>query len=391
MKIRSDRRFAVERVSRQHLDLAYVRAGQRGATPLLMIPGGPGLGSVLPYRHLRRMAAQRGFDVIMVEHRGVGFSRRDRTDEDLQLEHLTITEVVEDLVAVLDACAIDRALVYGTSYGGYLAQVLGATHPERVSAMVLDSTYASVDDFDVSRVYLRRLLWDGDDPSSEGAAAALRALVEAGKVTDDQAAIVVPLVYELGGIPLLTRMLMAVNAGRRWQWDRLAAMVGAELTRVRAYVMEFDLAGVINFRESYAQKPDGHPLDPALLYASVADRYPSFEGEPMNVPAALPNFTWPVAVVSGARDIRCARPVAERIRDLTPHGLLVPFDGMAHSIMDSHPTAALEISRSVARGDLHLLPAQTGRLAALRGGGRSALFARMLNLSLMGTRRATRE
>ncbi|MEU6717502.1 alpha/beta hydrolase [Nonomuraea sp. NPDC046802] len=390
MKIRSDRRFGVERVSRQHLDLAYVRAGRRGATPLLMIPGGPGLGSVLPYRRLRRMAAQRGFDVIMVEHRGVGFSRRDRTGKDLQREHLTITEAVEDLVAVIDACAIDRVVVYGTSYGGYLAQVLGATHPERVSAMVLDSTYASVDDFDVNRAYLRRLLWDGDDPSSQGVAAALRALVEARKVTDEQAAIVAPLVYELGGIPLLTRMLMAVNTGRRRQWERLAAMVRAELTQVRAHVMEFDLAGVINFRECYAQKPDGRPLDPALLYASVADRYPSFKGEPMDVPAALPNFTWPVAVVSGARDLRSVRPVAERIRDLTPHGVLVPFDGMAHSIMDSHPAAALAISRSVARGDLHLLPAQTGRLAALRGAGPATFAATLLNLSLSGTRKATR-
>ncbi len=30
-------------------DLAYVRSGPRGATPVVVIPGGPGLASVLPY------------------------------------------------------------------------------------------------------------------------------------------------------------------------------------------------------------------------------------------------------------------------------------------------------------------------------------------------------
>ncbi|GAA0936323.1 alpha/beta hydrolase [Nonomuraea longicatena] len=390
MKIRSDRRFGVRRVPRDDLDLAYVREGRTGATPLLAIPGGPGMGSVLPYRRLRRMAARRGFDVVMVEHRGVGFSRRDRLGADLPQERLTVSAAVEDLVAVLDACAIDRAVVYGTSYGGYLAQMLGATHPERVSAMVLDSTYASVGDFDRNRDHMRRLLWEGDDPGSQGVAAALRALVAAGKVTDEQVAIVVPLAYELGGVPLLTRLLAAVDGGRRRLWDRLAAMVEAELSGVRPYVLEFDLAGAINFREAYAQRPDGLPLDPALPYARVAARFPAFAGEPADLPAALPNFTWPVAVVSGARDLRSVRAVAERIRDLTPHGVLVPFDGMAHSLLDFHPAAALVVSRYTARGDLELLPALTGRLEALPGGRRAALVAALLRLSLTGSRRSSR-
>ncbi|MFI7442758.1 alpha/beta fold hydrolase [Nonomuraea indica] len=385
MKIRSDRRHGVARVPRGNLDLAYVRAGRRGATPLLVIPGGPGMGSILPYRRLRRMAAGQGFDVIMVEHRGVGLSRRDRAGVDLRWDDLTATAAVEDLVAVLDACAVDRAVVYGTSYGGYLAQMLGAAHPQRVAAMVLDSTYASVDDFDLCRAYLRRLLWDGDDPAARGVAAALRALAEAEKVTDEEAAVVVPLVYELGGVPLLSKLLMAVGKGRRRLWDRLAALVTGELTRVRPYVMEFDLAGVIYFRESYAQKPDGRPLDPALPYASIADRFPSFIGEPIDAPAALRRFTWPVAVVSGARDLRSVPAVAQRIRDLTPHGVLVPFDGLAHSILDNHPAAALAIARQVTEEDPHLLPARTAQLAALRGRGKAALGAPLLSLSLTGS------
>lgn len=385
MKIRADRPHGVRRVPRGSLDLAYVRSGRRGATPLLVIPGGPGLGSVVPYRRLRRLAAHRGFDVIMVEHRGVGFSRRDRTGTDLRWEDLTVTAAVEDLVAVLDACAVDRAVVYGTSYGGYLAQVLGATHPERVSGMVLDSTYASVDDFDLCRAYLRRLLWDGDEPGTRGVAAALRALVESGRVTDEDTAVVVPLAYELGGVPLLSKLLMAVGKGRRGLWDRLAALVTGEMTRVRPYVMEFDLAGVINFREAYALKPDGLPLDPALPYASIAGRFPAFTGEPVDAPAALRSFTWPVAVVSGARDLRSVPAVAQRISELTPHGVLVPFDGLAHSILDNHPAAALAVARTVTEEDLRLLPARTARLAALPGRGKAALAGPLMNLMLAGS------
>ncbi|MFI6387203.1 alpha/beta hydrolase [Nonomuraea sp. NPDC050540] len=385
MKRIGDRRYGVRRLSRPGFDLAYVRAGRRGATPLLVIPGGPGLASVLPYRRPRRMAAAGGFDIIMVEHRGVGFSRRDRDGVDLPWPALTITAAVEDLVAVLDACEVERAVVYGTSYGGYLAQVLGATHPGRVAAMVLDSTYASVTDFDICRDHLRRLLWDGADPGTAGVAATLRRLVASGSVAPEEAGAVVPLVYEIGGVPLLSKLLAAMAKGRRRLWNRLAALITAELTRVRPYSMEFDLAGVIYFREAYAQRPDGRPLDPAVAYAGIAGRYPAFAGEPVDVPAALPGFTWPVAVLSGARDLRSVRSVAERIGDLVPDGVVVPFDRLAHSILDSHPAAALAVAKAVARGDHHLLPAQANGLAERRGGGRARLAATALHVSLAVT------
>ncbi|GAB3673165.1 hypothetical protein [Saccharopolyspora tripterygii] len=70
------RRPVVSGEQRQ-FDLAYVRAGPRSDRPLLVLPGGPGLASVLPYRPLRADATARGMDTIMIEHRGVGLSRTD--------------------------------------------------------------------------------------------------------------------------------------------------------------------------------------------------------------------------------------------------------------------------------------------------------------------------
>lgn len=110
-------------------ELTYVRSGPRDAPPVVVVPGGPGLASVLPYRGLRSLATRRGMQVIMVEHRGVGLSRRDGAREDLPATALTVEQVVADLAAVLDDAGVDRAVLYGSSYGTYLVQGFGLRIP----------------------------------------------------------------------------------------------------------------------------------------------------------------------------------------------------------------------------------------------------------------------
>ena len=147
-------------------DLYYVRTGRKSAHPLVVIPGGPGAASIGLYRGFRRRAAAEGLDVIMVEHRGIGMSRHDDSGCDLPPEALTIDQVVDDVAAVLDDAQVDKAVIYGTSYGTYLAAGVGVRHPDRVHAMVLDSPVLSAADIDDVRDATRRLLWDGDDPET---------------------------------------------------------------------------------------------------------------------------------------------------------------------------------------------------------------------------------
>lgn len=52
----------------------------------------------------------------------------------------SMTDHVEDLTALLDHLAVDRAAVVGLSVGGMIAQGLAARHPERVAALVLCDT-----------------------------------------------------------------------------------------------------------------------------------------------------------------------------------------------------------------------------------------------------------
>src|SRR5690606_28813250 len=95
-------------------DLTYTRTGPIGQRPpVVVIPGGPGLGSVLPYRTLRSIASRRGLDLIMVEHRGIGLSRKDVTGRDLPQSSMRITDVLADIAAVLDHEDVSRAHIVG--------------------------------------------------------------------------------------------------------------------------------------------------------------------------------------------------------------------------------------------------------------------------------------
>jgi proline iminopeptidase len=355
-------------------DLTYVRTGPRGGLPVLVLPGGPGVASVLPYRALRRLATARCLDMIMVEHRGVGLSRRDDAGRDLPPAAVTVELVVADLAAVLDHASVERAVVYGTSYGSYLAQGFGVRHPDRVAGMVLDSPMFGARDLPVVRAHLRGLLWDGTTPATAGVAALLRALVADGVVAPEDAGAVVPVVYEFAGPRVLGRLLTNLRDGRAvrtWEW--VAGLgpreAGGPGTR---FLMEPDLVAGIAYGElDYGAPADGHPLDPQVVFAAAAAQYPQFAGEPYDLPATIGAFDWPTAVVSGERDLRTPRPRAEEIVERVPDAVLVPLPGLGHSALDTHALAALHIAHAVVEGAHQRLPALAPRIAALPGRGAS--------------------
>jgi pimeloyl-ACP methyl ester carboxylesterase len=50
-------------------------------------------------------------------------------------------ELADDAAALITALGYERANVFGTSFGGVIAQVLAANHPERIDRLVLSSTF----------------------------------------------------------------------------------------------------------------------------------------------------------------------------------------------------------------------------------------------------------
>lgn len=70
---------------------------------------------------------------VVLDNRGAG--RSDRPSG-----FVGITRMADDVMAVLDACAINRAVVVGISMGGMIAMHAAVRHPGRVSGMVLLAT-----------------------------------------------------------------------------------------------------------------------------------------------------------------------------------------------------------------------------------------------------------
>lgn len=123
-----------ERAGRTEVDgraLAWRRLGSEEQPPLLLLNGyaagcadwDPGFLGALADR----------FDLVCPDPRGAGRS-------ELGAEELTIEGLAADAAAVLDALGWDRAAVAGWSMGGFAAQELTATAPDRVSALALIST-----------------------------------------------------------------------------------------------------------------------------------------------------------------------------------------------------------------------------------------------------------
>ena len=75
----------------------------------------------------------RTYRVVVFDGRGNGLSGRPRGAEAYRA-----AEYMADAIAVMDATATERAVLVGFSFGGHLAALLAANHPERVvSAMLI--------------------------------------------------------------------------------------------------------------------------------------------------------------------------------------------------------------------------------------------------------------
>jgi pimeloyl-ACP methyl ester carboxylesterase len=70
--------------------------------------------------------------VLSIDPLGLGLS-----DKPHEAEAYRWPEVADDVLAVMDAAGVERAVVWGYSRGGGLAAVVASGHPDRVSALVL--------------------------------------------------------------------------------------------------------------------------------------------------------------------------------------------------------------------------------------------------------------
>ena len=100
--------------------------------PLILLEG---MGGDIP-------GWRRNIPVLASELRVIAYDFRGNGNSDEPTGPATMETFVEDTVALLDALGIERAHVYGQSFGGMVGQELALTRPERVRTLILGCTHA---------------------------------------------------------------------------------------------------------------------------------------------------------------------------------------------------------------------------------------------------------
>ena len=110
--------------------LHYVESGNPDGQPVVFLHGWPdswfSFSRVLPL-------LPGSVRAIAVDQRGFGDSDRPESG-------YTIPELGADVVALLDALAIERAALVGHSFGSFVARRAAIAHPQRIAALVLIGT-----------------------------------------------------------------------------------------------------------------------------------------------------------------------------------------------------------------------------------------------------------
>jgi 3-oxoadipate enol-lactonase len=89
---------------------------------------------------------------ITFDNRGTGRSGRGA---------ITLEDMEADAIGVLDHLGIERAVIFGVSMGGTVAQRIVLDHPERVEALILALTWARPIEFMRRQHALARAILDG--------------------------------------------------------------------------------------------------------------------------------------------------------------------------------------------------------------------------------------
>ncbi|MFF2371294.1 alpha/beta fold hydrolase [Agromyces sp. NPDC058110] len=123
-------------VETARLDVAYFEAGPADGQPVLLLHGFP--YDIHSYVDVAPLLAESGFRVIVPFLRGHGETRFLSTSEPRAGQRAALGY---DVVELMDALGIPRAILAGYDWGGRAACVVAALHPERVTALVAVNGY----------------------------------------------------------------------------------------------------------------------------------------------------------------------------------------------------------------------------------------------------------
>jgi pimeloyl-ACP methyl ester carboxylesterase len=115
------------------IELSVYEAGDPVGFPVVFSHGFPELA--FSWRHQLAALADAGFRAIAPDQRGYGASSRPDSASEYDIFHLT-----GDLVALLDALAIEQAVFVGHDWGGFVVWQMPLLHRERVAGVAALTT-----------------------------------------------------------------------------------------------------------------------------------------------------------------------------------------------------------------------------------------------------------
>jgi pimeloyl-ACP methyl ester carboxylesterase len=111
------------------LRMAVYEAGQASGLPVVFSHGFPELA--YSWRHQLAALAQAGYRAIAPDQRGYGLTERPEP-----VEAYDIVALTGDLVGLLDAAGIEKAVFCGHDWGGAVVWAVGQLHPSRVAGLI---------------------------------------------------------------------------------------------------------------------------------------------------------------------------------------------------------------------------------------------------------------
>ncbi|MBU6299425.1 MAG: alpha/beta hydrolase [Alphaproteobacteria bacterium] len=111
------------------IDMAVYEAGPKDGIPVVLCHGFPELA--YSWRHQLPALAAAGYRVVAPDQRGYGLTSRPAAVEQYDMEHLTA-----DLVGMLDAFGIRKAVFCGHDWGGVVAWNMPLLHGTRVKGVI---------------------------------------------------------------------------------------------------------------------------------------------------------------------------------------------------------------------------------------------------------------
>jgi pimeloyl-ACP methyl ester carboxylesterase len=118
------------------LNVGYAQAGPANGTPVILLHGWP--YDIHTYVDVAPLLAEAGYRVIVPYLRGYGTTGflSDNTPRNGQQ-----SAIASDIIALMDALRIEKAVVAGCDWGARTSNILAALWPERCKAMVSVSGY----------------------------------------------------------------------------------------------------------------------------------------------------------------------------------------------------------------------------------------------------------